>query len=115
MSGAGKLQHRLQFSVRSAPVEDGFGNTIAGEFIPQFEAWCGLTFLKGSETVLASRLEGRSPVVITMRSSINARRITHEWRATNLKTGVVFEIKEQPRPTEDRAYLEMLAESGVAA
>jgi head-tail adaptor len=112
---AGKLQHRLQFSARTAPVDDGYGNVVSGEFTPQFEARCALTFLKGSETVLASRLEARSPVIIAMRNSTNARRITHEWRATDLRTGVIYHIKENPRPTDDRASLEMLAESGVAA
>lgn len=110
--GAGKLDHRMQFS-RRVEQQDGYGNMIA-DWQPEFEAWCDITFLKGSETVLASRLEGRSPVIIKLRSSTDSQRVTHEWRAKHLNTGVVYEIKEMPRPTEDRAYLEMMATNGVA-
>ena len=113
--GAAKLYYRLQFQVRSEPVNDGYGNTLGGDWEPQFEAHCGLTYLKGSETVLASRLEAKSPIVISLRNTANARRVTHEWRAKDLRTGVIYQIKERPRPTEDRSILEMLAEAGVAA
>lgn len=112
---AGKLKHRLQFAVRTAPVDDGYGNVVSGEWVGQFEARCALTFLKGSETVIASRLEARSPVIIGMRNSINARRVTHEWRATDMSTGTIYQIKEQPRLSDDRSHFEMLALSGVAA
>lgn len=115
MIKAGKLTYRMQFSVRTAPVDDGYGNVVSGDWVPQFEARCHITFLKGSEGVLASRLEAKSPVIIAMRNSSNARRVTHEWRAKDLSTGAVYEIKEQPRPSDDRAHFEMLAMSGVAA
>lgn len=113
MIAAVRLQYRLQFAVRVEQA-DGYGN-VAGAWEPQFEAHCGLTYLKGSETVLASRLEARSPVIIAMRNSANARRVTHEWQATDLRTGRVFQIKEAPRPSDDRSTLEVLAEAGVAA
>lgn len=112
---AGKLTYRLQFSVRTAPVDDGYGNVVSGDWTPQFEARCHIMFLKGSESVLASRLEAKSPVIIGLRNSANARRVTPEWRATDLNTGIVYEIKEQPRPSDDRSHFEMLAMSGVAA
>lgn len=113
--GAGLFIHRLQFEARAEPSNDGYGNTIAGAWTMQFEAHCGLTFLKGSESVIASRLEARSPVVIAIRNSANARAITHEWRAVDVRTGAIYQIKERPRPTEDRSQMEMLAEAGVAA
>lgn len=113
--GASKLYYRLQFQSRSEPVDDGYGNTVGGDWEARFEASCGLTYLKGSETVLASRLEARSPVIIMVRNSTKAQAITHEWRARDVRTGVIYQIKERPRPSEDRSALEMLAESGVAA
>lgn len=114
MQAAGKLWHWLQFEARAEPVDDGYGNTISGVWTEQFTVHAGLQFLRGSEQVIAARLEGRSPVVILLRSSQNARRITHEWRAKDLRTGTIYQIKESPRPSADRAFVEMLAESGVA-
>ena len=114
-TGAGHLWHRLEFEARCDPVQDGYGNTISGEWELQFEARCGLTYLKGSEAVIASRLEAKSPVVIAIRNSSNARAITHEWRARDTRTGAIYQIKEQPRPSENRSMLEMLAISGIAA
>ncbi|MFV0410292.1 MAG: head-tail adaptor protein, partial [Paracoccus sp. (in: a-proteobacteria)] len=46
--------------------------------------------------------------LITVRASNQARRITSEWRAQI--NGKWFDIKEDPRETQDRAFLEMLAE-----
>jgi len=112
---AGKLTYRLQFSVRTAPVEDGYGNVVSGDWTPQFEARCHIMFLKGSESVLASRLEAKSPVIIAMRNSSNARRVTAEWRAMDISTGIIYQIKEQPRPSDDRSHFEVMAMSGVAA
>lgn len=110
---AGKFVYKMQFSQRIEQ-DDGFGNTVAGWHV-EFEARCGIMFLKGSEAVTAARLEARTPIIITLRNSAKARSITGEWRATDCRTGVVYQIKETPRPTDDRSTLEMLAESGVAA
>lgn len=113
MLNAGRLWHWLQFETRAEPVDDGYGNTVAGVWIEQFTVHAGVQFLRGTEQVMAARLEGRMPVVLSVRASRNARRITHEWRARDLRTGAIYEIKEPPRPSDDRAFLEMLAESGV--
>lgn len=113
--GAGQLWHKLEFEARCDPTNDGYGNTISGEWEYQFDARCGLTYLKGSEAVIASRLEAKVPVIIVVRNSNNARAITHEWRARDTRTGVIYQIKERPRMSDDRSMLEMLAVSGVAA
>ncbi len=112
MVSAGKLLFKMQFSSRIEQ-DDGFGNTVSG-WQEEFDASCGITYLKGSEAVMASRLEAKSPIIIAIRNSANARRITAEWRAKDVRTGVIYQIKEHPRPSEDRAMLEMLAMSGVA-
>ncbi len=114
MTAAGRLQHWLQFEAMTEPVNDGYGNTVTSAWTQQFTVWAGVQYLRGSESVLAARLEGRQPAIVTVRASSNARRITHEWRAVDLRTGAVFQIKEPPRP-DGRGFLEMLAESGVAA
>jgi head-tail adaptor len=113
MIGAGDLIYQLQFSQRIEE-DDGFGNTIAGWHI-EFEARCAVTPAKGSETVVAARLEGHTTINITIRNSANARRITADWQAKDVRRGIVYQIKSPPFPTDDRAYLRMMAMSGVAA
>ncbi len=63
---------------------------------------------------MASRLTAKGPVIVTIRNSTQARRIAPEWRAQDARTGVYYNVREQPREGESRAYLEMLVESGVA-
>ena len=67
---------------------------------------CGL---RGGETVMQSRMQSRSPVILTVRRSPDAERITSEWRA--VIDGRFYEVREDWRPTEDRLFVEMLAES----
>lgn len=113
MSSASELRHRLQFSLHSEH-QDGYGNFV-GEWVAQFTVSAKVKYLRGTESVMAARLEGRQPILITLRNCISARRITSDWRALDVRTGVLFAIKEPPRLTDDRAFLEMFAESGVAA
>lgn len=110
---AGRLDRRYQFSLRQE-VDDGHGNHEGG-WVPQFEAAGNRKFLRGGETVLASRLTGRTPAIVTIRNSENARRITADWRITDKRTGQTMAVREDPRESDNRAYLEMLVESGVAA
>jgi head-tail adaptor len=115
---AGRLSRRLQFSAPKR-VKDGKGNTTDG-FDPQFECAASVSFLRGGEQVLASRLEQVSPVVVTVRVSNNTRQITGDWRAEDVRTGVIYMVKESPRHPmrkdggEDRLMFEFLATSGVA-
>lgn len=124
MPSAQELQHRIRFESREAVKrndgEPDYGNTV-GDFAPRFTVWAGLLYRQGGEGVVAARLEGRQPVVITVRASSDTRQIGNDWRAVNARTGQVFAIRENPRPfqdrngREDRGWLQMLAESGVAA
>ena len=108
---AGDLSHRFTFASRDL-VDDGRGNEVAGAWKDEFTTAAGLLYLRGSETVLASRLSGRQPVVITVRQNQHTRRITGEWRAKNAKTGELYNIRTIV-PTDDRAGFEITAESGV--
>ena len=110
---AGRLNRRLQFSERRK-TDDGAGNTVA-EFVPQFECAAALKRLKGGESVMAARLEAKEQVIVTVRRSMNTRRITQEWRAVDMRTGTAYQVKEEPRETDDRGFLEFLVVSGVAA
>ena len=114
MTPAGEMRRRLRFEMRTGPVDDGYGNTVAGAWTPQFTVSAAVKYMLGSESVLAARLEGRQPAVVTVRMSTNTKRITHEWRAVDVRSGAVFALKEPPRDPGD-GFLEMLTESGVAA
>lgn len=113
MMGAGRLDRRYQFQMRQE-VEDGHGNSES-EWVSVFEATGNRLLLRGGETVLASRLTGRTPMVLTVRNSESARRIAADWRVTDMRTGQLMAVREDPRESDNRAYLEMLVESGVAA
>jgi hypothetical protein len=70
-------------------------------------------FVRGGEDVMAARLEGRQPVVLTVRKSTDTDDITTDWRATDARTGAVYNIRTV-QPSEDRAWIDLLCESGVA-
>lgn len=119
--GAGKLDRRLSFEAPKQ-IEDGAGNYVDG-FELQFTQAANIKFMRGGETVLASRLEGTQPAICTIRASTQARRITADWRAVDARAGldehgkprVVYQIKEPPRESDDRAYLEFMVVRGVVA
>lgn len=109
--GSGSLDHRAAFSARQQ-VDTDMGGTLS-EWVPQFEVWAAVKYLRGGEAVMQSRLSSRNPVVVTVRNSAAARRITNEWQVElRSRSGVtkVYQIKEDPRPSEGDGFLEMLAE-----
>ena len=111
MMRAGDLDHRATFSVRQI-VDDDMGGTQS-TWITQFTVWAAVKYLRGGEAVMQSRLASRNPVVVTVRNSAAARRITSEWQVElRSRSGVtkVYAIKEDPRPVDGDATLEMLAE-----
>lgn len=74
----------------------------------------GILFMRGGEGVLASRLTAKQPAILTIRNSAAARGILPSDRAKNVRTGEMFNIREQPRVSRDNlGFLEMLIESGV--
>lgn len=115
---AGKLERCLQFQ-RRLEVDDGAGNYVDA-YALQFEIAANVRYLRGGETILASRLEQVSPLIVLVRSCADTRQITGDWRAVDARDGTVFQIKERPRHPvdkagyEDRAWLEMLCQEGVA-
>lgn len=110
---AGKLNRRLRFEAR-AEVNDGAGNMVSGDWAHEFDAWANLSMLRGGESVLAARLESRQPAIVTIRNSRNARRVNSDWRIVDSRDGRIYNIRENPKESSDRADLEMLVEAGVA-
>ncbi|MEI5682352.1 MULTISPECIES: head-tail adaptor protein [unclassified Mesorhizobium] len=113
-SGAGSLSERIVFQVRGE-VDDGYGNPITGPFADQFTEPARLAPRLGSEPVIAARLTGVQPFLLTVRSSIRTREITPAWRAVNSRTGVTYNIKAIVNIDERNAYLELLVVAGESS
>ena len=110
MTVAGQLSERFAFEEPTL-TDDSYGGTTEG-FTERVVASARRVFKRGGEGVLAARLEGKQPAIITVRSSLGARAITPAWRARDVRTGALYNIRSV-EPTEDRAWLEMLIEGGV--
>lgn len=110
---AGKLKHQIAFDKRTEPIDDGFGNVVNG-WSEQFKVWAGKRYLTGGESVLASRLSGHQPVIVTVRRSDLTVQITTAWRCRDIITEEAFNIRSVT-PAENReAYIDLLVEAGVA-
>jgi len=119
------LFHKVAFDSRAAE-DDGEGN-VEGKFVQRFECRAGFTFLRGGETVIAGRLEGRQPVVVRVRRSSNTLQIAPDWRMRDLRNGEWLGEPDAPYwsgpeyavrsviPTDDRLFLDVTVESGGAA
>ena len=70
-------------------------------------------YLRGSEAVMAARLDGKQPIVATIRRGSKADTITTDWVLKDARSRTVYNIRAIV-PTDDRAWLEITAESGVA-
>ena len=106
-----RLDHRAIFSARRE-ISDEYGGT-RDEWVPQFTEWADVKYLRGGESVMQARMASRNPVIVTIRNSERARQITSEWQVElRSRSGVtkVYQIKEDPRPVDGDAMLEMLAE-----
>lgn len=104
----GELTKRAKF-LRPEKRRDEDGNPVE-DYLLAFEVWAHLRPLRGGESVMASRMQSRSPAIITLRRSRQTRSITSEWQVEIDRR--LYEIKEDPRETQDRAFLEMLMEAG---
>jgi len=57
---------------------------------------------------MQARLVSNAPVILTLRASAASRAITSDWRG--VVGSVIFDLKEDPRPSADGGFLEMLGE-----
>ena len=110
--GAGKLIEHVAFDERQM-VPNGYGAKQAG-FVEQFRIRAEFEFLRGSEQVIAARLEGKQPVLIRVRQNDQTRRIKPDWQIRDLRSSIAYAIRAIS-PTPDRASFSILAEAGVAA
>lgn len=86
---------------------DADGQLVQG-WLDRGTVWCHVLPLRGGESVMAARMQSRNPAIVTMRASNLSRLVTSEWRLRI--DGREYHAKEDPRETQDRAWLEMLVE-----
>lgn len=115
MSGAGKLSQRVTLQKRQTINPDSpadYGNTVS-VWQGQGEVWAGITYLRGTESVMASRLQGRQPAVVRLRASALSRSVAPDWRV--MHGAVAYAVRSvNPDPEGDRAWVDLLVEAGVA-
>ena len=95
---------------RRGEVDEGYGNKVDGDFAEVFREWARVKPMKGGEGVVEARLSARQPAILTVRATAAAEAVNSDWIAVT--GGMVWNIKEPPRLTEDRQFLEMLVERG---
>jgi SPP1 family predicted phage head-tail adaptor len=110
-SGAGQLYQRVAFD-KETDGSDGYGGTVTG-WTEQFQCRAGYTHLRGGESVMAARLEGTHSIVIRVRASSQTRTVTTDWRVRDTRAGTIYNIRDIT-PSDDRAFLDILVQSGVA-
>lgn len=103
---AGRLQHWVTFRARAIQ-NDGYGNRV-GAWEGRFSCWAALQYLRGSETVQQARIEGRSPVIVTVRRDSDTDAITTGW--SFVLDGRAFDVQEPPVLRDNRDWLEFRAE-----
>lgn len=112
-AGAGSLSERIGFEAE-VEGDDGYGGVLVG-FAEQFVEPARLEPRVGSETVIASRLQGLQPYTMTVRSNERTRTITPAWRARNKRSGVVYAIKAAVNIDERNQWIELLVVHGEAS
>lgn len=112
MMDPGKMDYLVVFE-EPGKVDDGYGGTEEG-WVNPVTADASFRFLRGGETVQASRLSGRQPVVVTVYDNSQTRAVKTSWRMRDARSGTVYNVRSGPVPTDDRQYLEFTVESGVA-
>lgn len=109
---ANSLRDRVAFDKREG-VDDGMGN-YKGVFVEQFSVRAELHAMRGSEAVIAGRLEGKNTFGVYVRSSLNTRQITADWQMRDKRRGTAYAIRTVDAVT-DPAWVYLTVESGVAS
>jgi SPP1 family predicted phage head-tail adaptor len=117
MPTPGDLREEVEFQYR-ARVDDGKGNTV-GPWTYQFARRAKIHSQRGRNEVMAAKLAGVQPVIITVRCDDDTRRVTNAWRI-KVKSGVhrekVFTIVGGiENPDMRQRYLDIICQAGVAS
>lgn len=107
----GSLFHEVAFDRREKTDGDGRGN-FEEEFEEQFRCRAEFIHLRGGESVMAGRLEGRHTQIIRVRVSEHSILVNSYWRARDLRRGTEFNIRDVEFE-ENRQFIAFICESGV--
>lgn len=108
MPGAGALRDRYTFQKRALDAND----EPKGAWEDQFTVSAETLYLKGTEPVIAMRLEGVQPVVLTIRDETRTRLITTAWRAVDARDSTKTYDINGNAPAKDRGFRDLLAQTG---
>ena len=109
---ATELRERVRFE-RRVEADDGYGNT-RGDWIGQFTVAARIMPLRGGEAVIAARLEGTQPAIVTVYADARTRTVTPDWRIVDARAGTVYAVRTVTL-RESKDYVDLLCEAGVAA
>lgn len=113
------MRDRVAFDVQNQ-TPDGAGGADV-EWSESYQCAARLIYSRGSETIEAARLEGRSIFKVKIRSCAASRQIQTDWRMRDLRRGdqngpfpgTRYNIREVDAIT-DRRWVYLVVESGVA-
>lgn len=117
---AQQLRERVTFQWR----DDSGAPGAAGEWTDQFTLAARLKpRLTGNEDVVAGRMTGQQPYIMTVRIDRRSRMVTPAWRAFDARKGIgpnnrpkrLFEILSIADVGEDGRWLDFLVREGVPA
>jgi len=109
---AGVLREKVAFD-KPTQAPDGSGGTESG-WSETLACRAHFHWLRGGESVMASRLTGKQPVVVTIRASQLAKSITTGYRMRDRRTGEIYNVRAAHLMQDSRQWIEVLCESGVA-
>ena len=113
MPGSGELRWRVQFQRRAL---DG-NNDRLGAFEDVFKSWAKVDWQRGSESAVSDRMEGKKPVIITVRRWKQTEAVTEGFRCSIEGSGAIpgeqFNITSVV-PAREAGFLNILAFAGQA-
>jgi head-tail adaptor len=116
MTTAGDLKWRVRFD-KPGSVNDPAGGELNDTWEEQFTRAAEIRPLKGSEPVMAQRLNGMQPSLIVVRFDSLTRTIDPSWRVVELLNGADVRYYSITSPPEDmereRKYITIMAVQGA--
>jgi hypothetical protein len=67
--------------------------------------------VRGGEAVMSERLQGRQPVILTVRDCAGARLIASDWRAVNERSGEIYGVKGASMNGDNIAFIDILVQA----
>lgn len=110
MTQPGNLRYLVAFESPVSQSNPG-GKIRATVWHKEFEIWASVTYMAGTEPVIAQRLIGIQPVKLSVRRSQSTERIQSSWRGIT-RDGKVFNLKSVT-PDNKRQYIDIICQEGA--